>query len=89
MKVAGLIENRKAQDHPDLEAEFGLSLHVDRQGTRILFDTGASGAFAPNARHLGIDPAAVDLAVLSHHHFDHGGGLAVFCRAARQYGEVS
>jgi 7,8-dihydropterin-6-yl-methyl-4-(beta-D-ribofuranosyl)aminobenzene 5'-phosphate synthase len=78
MKITSLIENSQAQDRPDLEAEFGLSLHVEIQGSRVLFDTGSSGAFARNARRMGIDLAAVDFAVLSHHHFDHGGGLAVF-----------
>ena len=78
MNIASLIENCKAKNRPDLKAEFGLSLHVELQGTRVLFDTGSSGAFVLNARQMGIDLSAVDLAVLSHHHFDHGGGLAVF-----------
>jgi 7,8-dihydropterin-6-yl-methyl-4-(beta-D-ribofuranosyl)aminobenzene 5'-phosphate synthase len=76
MKITSLVENSNSQDRPDLEAEFGLSLHVEVRGTAALFDTGSSGAFARNAGRLGIDVAAVDLAVLSHHHFDHGGGLA-------------
>lgn len=78
MKIASLIENQPARDRSGLEAEFGLSLHVESRATRILFDTGASGAFVRNATRMGIDLAAVDLAVLSHHHFDHGGGLAAF-----------
>lgn len=78
MKMTVLIENDAAPGRSDLAAEFGLSLHFEINGTRILFDTGATGAFADNARRLGIDLAAVDFAVLSHHHFDHGGGLARF-----------
>jgi len=78
MRVTGLIENRESPDHPELQAEFGLSLHVSLDGTRILFDTGSTGAFTRNARELGIDLAEVDLAVLSHHHFDHGGGIEAF-----------
>jgi 7,8-dihydropterin-6-yl-methyl-4-(beta-D-ribofuranosyl)aminobenzene 5'-phosphate synthase len=78
MKVTSLIENQNSAERPELQAEFGLSLHVEHNGTRILFDTGTSGAFARNAGPLGIDLQAVDLAVLSHHHFDHGGGLAAF-----------
>ena len=78
MRVTSLIENNENPEHPELQAEFGLSLHIEHDGTRILFDTGSSGAFTKNAEELGIDLAQVDLAVLSHHHFDHGGGIEAF-----------
>ena len=78
MRVTTLIENSMLEGREDLVAEFGLSLHIRRGDLQILFDTGASGAFADNAERLGIDLAKVDLAVLSHHHFDHGGGLQRF-----------
>jgi 7,8-dihydropterin-6-yl-methyl-4-(beta-D-ribofuranosyl)aminobenzene 5'-phosphate synthase len=78
MRVTSLIENSGDPGHPELQAEFGLSLHIEHDGTRILFDTGSSGAFTKNAEDLGIDLAQVDLAVLSHHHFDHGGGIEAF-----------
>jgi 7,8-dihydropterin-6-yl-methyl-4-(beta-D-ribofuranosyl)aminobenzene 5'-phosphate synthase len=78
MRITSLIENRPATQHSELEAEFGLSLHVECGQGRILFDTGSSGAFVRNALRMGVDLSAVDLAVLSHHHFDHGGGLAAF-----------
>ena len=78
MKVTALIENNRVEDRDDLRAEFGLSLHVQVNGSKILFDMGSSAAFADNAKVLGIDIADVGVAVVSHHHFDHGGGLERF-----------
>lgn len=78
MRMTVLIENAGREDRADLTAEFGLSLLFELDGARLLFDTGTSGAFADNAARMGVDLATVDLAVLSHHHFDHGGGLARF-----------
>ncbi len=75
MKIAVLIENESCS--PDLHAEHGLSLYLEACGQKILFDAGESGAFVDNSHKMGIDLAAVDLAVLSHGHSDHSGG---FCR---------
>jgi len=83
MRITTLVENDAIDGREDLTAEFGLSLHVQTGKCRILFDTGSSGVFADNAEALGIDLAAVDLAVLSHHHFDHGGGLQRFLEINR------
>jgi 7,8-dihydropterin-6-yl-methyl-4-(beta-D-ribofuranosyl)aminobenzene 5'-phosphate synthase len=88
MRITTLVENDTCDDREDLTAEFGLSLHVQVGGRQILFDTGASGVFADNADALEIDLTAVDFAVLSHHHFDHGGGLERFLdinRTAKVY----
>ena len=78
MKITALIENNKVEDRDDLCPEFGLSLHIEINGSKILFDMGSSAAFADNAEALGIDLADVGVAVVSHHHFDHGGGLERF-----------
>jgi len=78
MLITTLVENRPSPHDPQLAAEWGLSLCVDLGGRRLLVDVGASDAFARNAAHLGIDIASIDAAIISHHHGDHGGGLARF-----------
>lgn len=78
MKITTLIENGCCAGASDLVSEWGLSLHIDFDGHSILFDTGESGAFADNAGHLSVDVNSVQVSVLSHHHFDHGGGLKRF-----------
>jgi 7,8-dihydropterin-6-yl-methyl-4-(beta-D-ribofuranosyl)aminobenzene 5'-phosphate synthase len=59
-----------------LIGEHGLSLYIESGSTRLLFDTGQSGAFLANARSLGINLSSLDAVVLSHGHYDHGGGLS-------------
>ena len=77
MKVHVLIENTTSRG--DLVAEHGLSLLIETEaGLRLLFDAGATPAFAENAVRMGADLATVDVAVLSHGHNDHGGGLGRF-----------
>ena len=76
MKLIALIENTTCS--PELACEHGLSLYIEACGKRILFDMGQSGAFRENAEKLGVDLTSVDFAVLSHGHYDHGGGMAHF-----------
>ena len=76
--ISVLVENTTVPSCLRFRSEWGLSLHIEFNGLSILFDTGATGAFVENAKNLGIDLATVDAAVLSHHHFDHGGGLRRF-----------
>lgn len=76
MRIVTLVEN--TSQRPDLAAEHGLSLYIETEQHKILFDAGQSGAFADNAEKLGIDLSKADLAVLSHGHYDHGGGLSRF-----------
>jgi len=75
MKVTTLIENRPSKTGSQLAAEWGLSLHIAFNGHDILFDTGASGLFAKNAENLSLNVASIGTAVLSHHNYDHGGGI--------------
>jgi len=77
MKIVTLLEN--TAHRPGLSAARGLSLYAETRRRKVLFDMGPDGTFLENARALGIDLSAVDTAVLSHGHSDHGGGLAAFC----------
>ncbi len=73
-----LVDNQAA---PPLAAEHGFALWIDAAGRRILFDAGQGGALPGNAEQLGIDLSAADTLVLSHGHYDHGGGIpAVLAR---------
>jgi 7,8-dihydropterin-6-yl-methyl-4-(beta-D-ribofuranosyl)aminobenzene 5'-phosphate synthase len=80
MEVTSLIDNLKTAG-TGLVTEWGLSLHVKCDGFSIIFDTGSSGHFLDNAAALGIDMESVELVVLSHGHYDHGGGLRSFLSA--------
>lgn len=78
MKITCLVDDCAREG---VGAEHGLSLWVEACGKKLLFDSGASGLFLENASRLGIDVADADFAVLSHAHYDHGGGLAAFLEA--------
>ncbi|PKO96266.1 MAG: MBL fold hydrolase [Bacteroidetes bacterium HGW-Bacteroidetes-7] len=84
MKIITLIENY-AIDRGIL-AEHGLSMYIEthlKDGTidkRILFDTGQSGTFIQNARKLGVETEKIDSVIISHGHYDHGGGLSDFLK---------
>ncbi|HIQ03334.1 MAG TPA: MBL fold metallo-hydrolase [Desulfurococcales archaeon] len=61
---------------------WGLSLYVECNGVRLLFDTGSDPEIlAYNARVVGVDLAKLDAIVLSHEHSDHIGGLSVVAEA--------
>lgn len=74
MRITTLIEN-KLKDGEDLKIEHGLSLYIEADDKKILFDTGQSGNFIQNAEKLKIDLKALDYVFISHGHFDHSGGL--------------
>jgi len=58
-----------------IRGEHGLSFYIETEDARLLFDTGQSETFLENARVLRIDLSGLDAVILSHGHYDHGGGL--------------
>ena len=76
MKITTLVENTSVNEN--ILSEHGLSLYIETADTKLLFDMGQSDLFCKNAEILGIDLSKVDVAVLSHGHYDHGGGLSKF-----------
>lgn len=76
MKVTAIVENTSSAGLP---VEHGLSLYIRlADGRNLLFDMGQGRLFAENAERLGLSIADVDTAIISHGHYDHGGGLGVF-----------
>lgn len=76
MKITCLIENSAQRE--DVSKEHGLSLYIETNECNILMDTGASDGFISNAEILNTDIKKADAVVLSHGHYDHGGGLAAY-----------
>lgn len=76
MKIIPLSEN--TSHYPEIENEHGLCLYIETSEYKILFDFGQSDLFCRNAKRLGIDIENVDIAILSHGHYDHGGGHTAF-----------
>ena len=78
MRIVDLIENTEGP--AGCACEHGLSYYVETDNHKLLIDTGAGSLFAKNAEKMGVDLAEVDTAVLSHGHYDHGGGLPEFLK---------
>lgn len=78
MKVSILSENTGKTEQ--FLQEHGLSIFIETKSKKILFDFGRSDKFIQNANKLGVDLEQVDLAILSHGHYDHGDGLLQFLK---------
>ncbi len=72
IKITTLSENAATAN---CIGEWGLSMLLEADEKKILFDTGIGTASMLNVTNMGIDLSDVDCIVLSHGHFDHTGGL--------------
>ncbi len=76
MKVTVLVENTASSEL--YGCEHGLSFWLEICGKTIMYDFGQSELWYENAKKLNLDLSKVDLGILSHGHYDHGGGLKCF-----------
>ena len=75
MLIKVLVENT---DSDICKGEHGLSLYVEYNDKKYLIDSGASSLFAENADKMGVPLDQVDMAFLSHAHYDHSSGYPEF-----------
>jgi 7,8-dihydropterin-6-yl-methyl-4-(beta-D-ribofuranosyl)aminobenzene 5'-phosphate synthase len=73
LRIITLSENTAGI--PGVIAEWGLSVLVETDDVKVLFDTGASTSVPHNVRMFGVELSTIDKIVLSHGHYDHTGGL--------------
>ena len=76
MIIKTLVENTSISK--DFGNEHGLSLYIETNALKILFDVGASELFLENAKKLDVNISDIDYLIISHGHYDHGGGLRMF-----------
>lgn len=78
MRIVNLMEDTEGSR--GCAFEHGLCFYIETKSHKILMDTGASELIIANAKKKGIRLSKVDTVVLSHGHYDHGGGLLVFLK---------
>ena len=78
IRITAVIENNTDVGLP---VEHGLALWIEADGKKFFFDLGQSSLFLDNARSLGIDVPEAQFAIISHGHYDHGGGIPAFLEA--------
>ena len=67
LSITALMDN-KPTEHKALIAEHGLSLYVEYNGRRLLFDCGSGANPQYNAHRLGVDLKNLDAVIISHSH---------------------
>lgn len=78
MYIATLVEDTINEEKKYLKSEHGLSLFINYNGKNILFDCGPSKTLIENSKKMNIDLSNIDYVIISHGHFDHGGGIIHF-----------
>ncbi len=73
IKIVVLNDNRCSNN--EFECEHGISLYIEYNGKKLLFDAGQTDIFIRNAKKLDVDLDELDAIILSHGDYDHGNGL--------------
>lgn len=74
LRITILVDDEAGK--PKLINEHGLSLWIEADEHKILFDTGQSGIFIENAASIGIDVSSTEILIFSHGHYDHTNGTS-------------
>jgi 7,8-dihydropterin-6-yl-methyl-4-(beta-D-ribofuranosyl)aminobenzene 5'-phosphate synthase len=85
MKVYVVSENTAVADS-HFKERFGLGLCVVTDDKTILIDCGPDESFLYNMDLLGLDVTSVDYIIITHAHYDHGGGLRAFLQENKTAG---
>lgn len=75
LKITALMDDTSSE-HRSLCAEHGLSLWIEYDGARFMFDFGASAHTLDNAKKLNVDVLSADFMLCSHSHYDHSAGFS-------------
>jgi 7,8-dihydropterin-6-yl-methyl-4-(beta-D-ribofuranosyl)aminobenzene 5'-phosphate synthase len=76
MKVkATIVCENCVFNQPGVVAEHGLSIFMETDCGNYLLDTGQGKGVVNNALVLGLDLKTIKAIIISHHHWDHTGGL--------------
>jgi 7,8-dihydropterin-6-yl-methyl-4-(beta-D-ribofuranosyl)aminobenzene 5'-phosphate synthase len=78
VKITVLIDDKPNPEKGELHVEHGLSMLVEFDGLKIIYDTGLSGRFISNAELMGLNIGDADFMFISHGHYDHMGGVDKF-----------
>lgn len=72
MKISVLVDDNSIKN---FSSEHGLSLLIESNNKKIIFDTGKSDLFLKNLKKLNYSIDNIDYLFVSHGHYDHMGGL--------------
>ncbi len=74
-KITVIVDNKSVEG---IQGEWGLCVLIQYAGKQILLDAGSSNLFLENMKKLGVEVADIDVAALSHAHYDHANGFPAF-----------